>query len=165
MPATARGGRAIAGEPGVYRKQGIDWSQRMRESKVQVAIFYCQHRAVAMQQLLTNLGSWGGLNVRQVALPCSGKVEVLHLTKALESGADGVGIFGCPEKECHYVVGSERAKGRVGHTERILQEIGLEGDRVHRFVFPPQPNPGDFNEFSAWLEKVRAMKSIHSAGA
>ena len=137
----------------------------MKDEKIKLAVFSCQQRKDVLLQLLGGLGDPGGVNVRQVTLPCSGKLEVGHLTKALENGAEGVAIFGCPEKECHYVVGSERAKGRVRHTERILQEIGLEGDRVHRFIFPPQPNPGDLNDFSAWLEKVRAMKSIHSAGA
>ncbi len=137
----------------------------MKDEKIKLAVFSCQQRKDVLLQLLGGLGDPGGVNVRQVTLPCSGKLEVGHLTKALENGAEGVAIFGCPEKECHYVIGSERAKRRVRHTERILQEIGLEGDRVHRFVFPPQPKPGDLNEFSAWLEKVRAMKSIHSAGA
>ena len=135
---------------GVRRKHGFN-----------IAVFSCQHRRDILLQLLGELGDPGGVNVRQVTLPCSGKLEVGHLTKALENGAEGVAIFGCPEKECRYVVGSERAKRRVHHTERILQEIGLEGDRVHRFIFPAPPDPADFDEFTAWLEKVRAMKSIH----
>lgn len=133
----------------------------MKDSKIKLAVFYCQHRRDVILQLFSGLDDPGGVNVRQVALPCSGKLEIFHLTKALENGADGVAIFGCPEQECHYIVGSQRAKGRVRYTEKILKGIGMEEDRVQRFVFAPQPSSEDREEFSGWLEKVRAMKALH----
>jgi coenzyme F420-reducing hydrogenase delta subunit len=100
------------------------------------------------------------LRVRKVALPCSGKLEVFQLTRALEGGADGVALFGCPEGECRYVVGSSRAKGRVSYAGKILEMIGLEKERVRRFVLESGIQPETIEAISAWLETVNALGPV-----
>ncbi len=125
----------------------------------ELAIFYCQHQTDRMMQLLENLNKMAGSRIRKVALPCSGKLEVSFLLKALENGANGVALFGCPEGECHYLVGSTRAKNRVRYARRILSEIGLEEERVRRFVFADQTAPGEMDSLTAWAEKMQSMSA------
>ncbi len=125
----------------------------------ELAIFYCQHQTDRMMQLLETLNKLAGSRIRKVALPCSGKLEVSFLLKALENGANGVALFGCPEGECHYLVGSTRAKNRVRYARRILSEIGLEEERVRRFVFADQTAPGEMNSLTAWAEKIQSMSA------
>ncbi len=125
----------------------------------ELAIFYCQHQTARMMQLLENLNKLAGSRIRKVALPCSGKLEVSFLLKALENGANGVALFGCPEGECHYLVGSTRAKNRVRYARRILSEIGLEEERVRRFVFADQTAPGEMDSLTAWAEKMQSMSA------
>ena len=69
-------------------------------------------------------------NVRIVKLPCSGRVDAIHLMKALENGADGVYVAGCLEGDCHYQVGNFKAKKRVNYVKEILDHIGVGGERV-----------------------------------
>jgi coenzyme F420-reducing hydrogenase delta subunit len=69
-------------------------------------------------------------NVRIVKLPCSGRVDAIHLMKALENGADGVYVAGCLEGDCHYQVGNFKAKKRVNYVKEILDQIGVGGERV-----------------------------------
>ncbi len=126
----------------------------------EVAIFYCQHQTDRMMQLLSTLNGSAAPKIRKVALPCSGKLEVAFLLKALENGADAVALFGCPEGECHYLVGSTRAKNRVQYARRILREIGLEEERIHRFVFADQTPGGEMESLTAWAEKVRSMSDL-----
>ena len=57
-------------------------------------------------------------NIRMIKLPCTGKLEVIHLLKALEAGADGVYAAGCLEGECHYLKGNLWAQ----QARRLRQE-------------------------------------------
>jgi coenzyme F420-reducing hydrogenase delta subunit len=50
--------------------------------------------------------------------------------KALENGADGVLVAGCLEGGCHFVEGNLCAKRRVNYTRELLEEIGIEKERL-----------------------------------
>ena len=52
-------------------------------------------------------------SIKVVRVPCTGKVDLLHILKAFESGVDGVYVAGCLEGECHFLTGNLRAKKRV----------------------------------------------------
>jgi len=69
-------------------------------------------------------------DVRSIKLPCSGKVDILYLTKAFETGADGVAIVTCGPGECRYVEGNLRAWKRAAAVEGLLEEAGLGTGRL-----------------------------------
>ena len=69
-------------------------------------------------------------NIKIIRVPCTGKVDVLHLLRAFEKGADGVYVVGCLEGDCHYDQGNFRARKRIEQAGRILETIGVGGDRV-----------------------------------
>jgi F420-non-reducing hydrogenase iron-sulfur subunit len=69
-------------------------------------------------------------NVKLLKVPCTGRVDVIHILKAFEAGADGVYLTGCLEGECHFLVGNLRAKKRVGYAKQLLDEAGIGGERV-----------------------------------
>ncbi len=71
-----------------------------------------------------------GLDVKVVPIPCSGKLDILYLTKAFETGADGVAVMACPEGECHYLEGNLRARKRVEAVEKLLEEASLGTGRI-----------------------------------
>jgi F420-non-reducing hydrogenase iron-sulfur subunit len=129
----------------------------------EVAIFYCQHQTDRMMQVLRALNGSSVPKIRKVALPCSGKLEVSFLLKALEDGADAVAIFGCPEGECHYLVGSTRAKNRVRYARRILGDIGLEEERVRRFVLADPAPAGETGSLAEWIGQVESMGGVNSS--
>ena len=111
-------------------------------------------------QVLRTLNGSSAPKIRKVALPCSGKLEVSFLLKALENGADAVAIFGCPEGECHYLVGSTRAKNRVRYARRILGDIGLEEERVRRFVLADPTPAGGVSSLTEWVGKIQSMGGV-----
>ncbi len=45
-------------------------------------------------------------NVRIIEVPCTGKVDIIHILQAFEYGADGVIVVGCMEGDCHYQRGN-----------------------------------------------------------
>ena len=73
------------------------------------------------------------VNIKVVRVPCTGKVDLLHILKAFESGVDGVYVAGCLEGECHFLTGNLRAKKRVLYAKELLEEVGIRGERVEMF--------------------------------
>ena len=71
-----------------------------------------------------------GTEITTIPLPCSGKIDILYLTKAFEKGADGVVVVTCKEGECCYLEGNLRARKRVEAVEELLEEIGLGNGRT-----------------------------------
>ena len=53
-----------------------------------------------------------------------------YLLDAFEEGADGVYVVACPLGNCHHVRGNERAVARVNYTKRLLDDIGISGERL-----------------------------------
>jgi coenzyme F420-reducing hydrogenase delta subunit len=72
-------------------------------------------------------------NIKIIRVPCTGKVDVMHLLGSIQKGADGVYAVGCLEGACHYNEGNIRARERVEHVRILLEEIGLESDRVRMY--------------------------------
>ncbi len=68
--------------------------------------------------------------VRIIEVPCTGKVDIIHLLLAFEQGADGVMVVGCMEGDCHYMRGNLFAQKRVQRVKDILDKVGLGGERV-----------------------------------
>ena len=69
-------------------------------------------------------------NVKIIRVPCSGKVDALHIVKDFEKGADGVYVAGCLEGDCHFKSGNTRAGRRVAYVKKYLEEIGIESERL-----------------------------------
>lgn len=72
-------------------------------------------------------------DIRIIQVPCTGKVDIIHLLMAFEEGADGVFVAGCLEGDCHFREGNLHAKKRVKRVKEILDKVGLGGDRVEMF--------------------------------
>jgi len=72
-------------------------------------------------------------NVKLVKLPCTGKTDARYILQAFEDGADGVYIVACPMGNCHHVRGNVRGLARVERTKQLLDEIGLNGERLDMY--------------------------------
>ena len=80
-------------------------------------------------------------NIRIVRVPCTGKVDVLYMLHSLEEGADGVCLVGCLEGGCHYENGNLQARRRVEQAQKILETIGIEGERVQMYNLSASDGP------------------------
>jgi coenzyme F420-reducing hydrogenase delta subunit len=97
-------------------------------------------------------------NIKIIHLPCSGKVDVRHLLRAIQKGADGVYVVGCLEGTCHYNDGNYRARERVEYVRTLLEEIGLEADRVRMYNL----SSGEGPTFAAYAKEMTEL--IRSLG-
>lgn len=74
-------------------------------------------------------------------MPCTGRVDIIHLLKAFEGGADVVFVAGCLEGECHYLAGNLRAKKRVMKLKKDFVQMGLEPERLEMFNLSSSEGP------------------------
>jgi coenzyme F420-reducing hydrogenase delta subunit len=71
--------------------------------------------------------------VKVLQVPCTGRVDIIHLLNAIEDGADGVYVAGCLEGECHYLTGNIKTRKKVAYVKKILAEIGMEPERLEMY--------------------------------
>lgn len=71
--------------------------------------------------------------IRIIRVPCTGKVDLLHILRSFEKGADGVFVVGCLEGDCRFEKGNLRARKKVEKAKEILDSIGIEKERVEMF--------------------------------
>jgi len=95
-----------------------------------LALFYCQNISESSEEDRQDLENKFGERIRLFPIPCSGRLEPVHMLKALEEFADAAYLITCPEGSCRYFEGNLRAKKRVERTRAIISSIGLERERV-----------------------------------
>lgn len=81
----------------------------------------------------------------------------MHLLRAIEDGADGVYVAGCLEGECHFLTGNLKAKKRVQYVKKVLEEIGLEPERVEMFNLSSGEGPRFAEIALDMLERIRKL--------
>jgi len=99
----------------------------------EIIVFACHYCAYAAADLAGSMRLQYPTNIRMIKLPCTGKLEIIHLLKALEAGADGVYAAGCMEGECHYLKGNLWARKRVENAKTLLVELGIQPERVEMY--------------------------------
>ncbi|KJS31496.1 MAG: heterodisulfide reductase subunit MvhD [Desulfatitalea sp. BRH_c12] len=99
----------------------------------QILAFCCKYCAYAAGDLAGSMRLDYPSNVKIIQVPCTGRVDMLHLLKAIEEGADGVYVAGCLEGECHFIEGNLKTKKKVAAVRKLLVEAGIAADRVRMF--------------------------------
>lgn len=104
-------------------------------------------------------------NVHIIRVPCSGRVDAIHIMKAFQKGADGVYVAGCLEGDCHFKTGNVKAARRVAYVKRLLDEIGMGGERLEMMTL----SAGMGERFAAtaaeFTEKIRGLGPSPLKGA
>jgi len=96
-------------------------------------------------------------NVRILRVPCSGRVDVLHVLKAFQSGADGVIITGCHVGDCHYIDGNVKAKDRVDALKKSLGALGIDSRRLEIGFASSSEGQKFATMMTDFTEKVRKL--------
>jgi coenzyme F420-reducing hydrogenase delta subunit len=90
-------------------------------------------------------------------VPCTGKVDVIHILRSFEKGADGVYVVGCMEGECHFNSGNLRARKRVEQAQAILETVGIGGQRARMYNLASSEGPLFAKYASEMDEHIRQM--------
>ncbi len=115
-------------------------------AEVKIGILCCHYTNTSGEEDFKGLPA----EVIMKRFPCSGHIEVADILKTFEEGAEAVLVAGCEADTCHNLTGSQRAEKRVLGAQKILEEIGLESERV-KMAFVPRLDSGVF------MERVREV--------
>lgn len=105
----------------------------MNTFEPEIVAFCCHYCAYTAADMAGSKRLTYPPNVKIIRVPCTGKVDALHIMKALQKGADGAYVAGCLEGDCHFKTGNLRAAHRVEHVKKMLDDIGWSGERVEMF--------------------------------
>ena len=125
-----------------------------KESTRTTAIFYCQNVPESGEEVRQALEKRYGKSIRLFPMPCSGRIDIVHLLRALEEFADAVYVITCPEGTCRYLEGNKRVKKRIERAKSIIETIGLEKERLNLIT----PAAGD-DKFSLTTFSEEIMKA------
>jgi coenzyme F420-reducing hydrogenase delta subunit len=100
----------------------------VNSNKIKIKLFCCSTSFEPAELTQDNNGH--GDEMKVIPLPCSGKIDILYLTKAFETGADGVAVITCKKGDCQFLEGNLRAEKRVEAVDMLLEEIGLGKGRM-----------------------------------
>ena len=96
-------------------------------------------------------------NVRIVRVPCTGKVDVIHIMRSFEKGADGVAVVGCLEGECHFNAGNLMARRRVEQAQKILETVGIGGERAQMYNLSSSEGPRFAQYATEMTQKIKEL--------
>jgi coenzyme F420-reducing hydrogenase delta subunit len=120
-----------------------------------IYLFHCA-TSYDQEELLKSY-SPQAIEIKVVSLPCSGKLDILYLTKAFDTGADGAAILICKEGECHYMEGNMRARKRVQAVDELLEEAGLGKGRTKIIQMGDKGITGAVHELEDFLLQIKII--------
>lgn len=122
--------------------------------RARITVFHC-FNALSSASFLEDSDD----EIKSVKMPCSGMTREVFLLRAFEDGADAVIVLVCPEGACDYIQGNIRARKRVERVKKLLDEIGIGGDRLNIYNIPRQ----DLSAVEKIIDATRsALKSQDS---
>jgi coenzyme F420-reducing hydrogenase delta subunit len=128
----------------------------MNKRLLKVYVFYCSNN-LEHDQLSSGFSGLEGITVKTISLPCSGKVDILYLMKAFETGADGVVIVTCKQNECRHFEGNLRAQKRAEAIESLLEEIGMGKGRMAVVMLKEDGVEQALGEIRNFIDRVRNL--------
>jgi heterodisulfide reductase subunit A-like polyferredoxin/coenzyme F420-reducing hydrogenase delta subunit len=95
-----------------------------------IIAFCCQNSAYEAAEMARLFGSSLPEGLQMIKVPCAGKVDVDYILTAFQAGADGVLVLACHKDNCKSQQGNIFADWRVEDARRMLEEVGLEKERL-----------------------------------
>jgi len=132
QPTLSPKGRGAGGEGDISTQEPVGEAQS-NPFEPQVTAFTCNYCGYMAADTAGALREQYPANVKLMRLPCTGKTDVQYLLDAFEQGADAVFVVACSLGNCHHVRGNERGKARVERTKVMLQQIGIEPERLEMY--------------------------------
>jgi len=119
--------------------------------------FCCHYCAYTAADMAGSMRLFYPPNVKIVRVPCTGKVDVIHIMKAFQKGADGVYVAGCLEGDCHFKNGNIKALKRVEYVKKLLDEVGVGGDRLEMINMSVGMGGVFARTAAEFTEKIRSL--------
>lgn len=128
-----------------------------------IVAFCCRWCSYAAADLAGSMRIQYPANVRIIMVPCTGRIDILHILKAIEAGADGVFLSGCLIGDCHYISGNQKATKRVTQAKKLLEEVGIEPARVEIYFNSSAMGPQFAETCRQFTEQIRSLGPLYKS--
>ncbi len=129
----------------------------MKNFEPEIVAFCCHYCAYTAADMAGSKRLSYPPNVKIIRVPCTGKVDALHMMRAFEKGADGVYVAGCLEGDCHFKNGNTRAGQRVAYVQKILEDLGIEPQRLEMIMMSAGMGERFVRTAFEFTEKIREL--------
>ncbi len=90
-------------------------------------------------------------------MPCTARLDINFILKALQEGADGVLIIGCHPGDCAYKTGNLGAERRVRFARKLIASLGIEEGRVKMVMVSAAEGDKFAQEINTFADEIREI--------
>ena len=127
----------------------------------EITVFFCTHQGERVARIFQGTERAGHDEGPQVCpSPVRGSWKFFNSPGPWRTAPTGWRFSGARRASAGTCSGAPGERAESPMPGRILEEIGLEKERVRRFVLPADPGPESMKELSDWVEKIRGLESI-----
>jgi heterodisulfide reductase subunit A len=130
---------------------------RSEPGEVRILAFGCEWSGYAAAELAGARGLAYPASVRMIAVPCSVRIDPLHVLWAFFSGADGVFIGACSPGDCHYHGGNLLVEQRVDRLRALLASRGFDARRLRLEWITSDDGHGFSSKIRSFAELIEAL--------
>ena len=134
------------------------FAERLASEPLIVA-FACPHCAPSVKAFDGKVSDRSSIDLEIVEMPCTGRIDNLHLMRTFEDGADGVIVAGCEPGRCYHSTGNINAARRTKRVQGWLDEVGLGGERLAMVHVPARDGEHPFADAARVV-----IKSVETLG-
>jgi len=127
---------------------------KQKEFNPEIVSFVCNWSAYA---LLKQDGFRFPSNMHFIRVMCLGRITPSFLFNALELGADGVLLLGCPPGECHYSFGNKIAEEHLDTAKKVTHLLGIEKERLGLVSVSVEEDKKFVNGVNKFIEGVKKI--------
>ena len=124
---------------------------------MRVVTIGCMQCMYAASDLAGTMKLQYDISSRIIRMPCTARLDINFILKALQEGADGVLVIGCHPGDCAYKTGNLGAERRVRFTKKLIESLGIDEGRV-KMVFVSAAEGDKFaQEINTFADEIREV--------
>ncbi|MEM2142230.1 MAG: hydrogenase iron-sulfur subunit [Candidatus Thorarchaeota archaeon] len=122
-----------------------------------IIVFGCMQCMYAAADLAGTMKYQYDVSSRIIRMPCTARLDISFILKALQEGADGVLVIGCHPGDCAYKTGNLGAERRVRFARRLISQLGINENRVKMVFVSAAEGDKLAHEINVFAEEIRRI--------
>ncbi|MHA1961788.1 MAG: hydrogenase iron-sulfur subunit [Candidatus Thorarchaeota archaeon] len=129
----------------------------MPPKDMKMIVLGCNQCMYAASDLAGTMKLQYDVSARIIRMPCTARLDINFILKALQEGADGMLVVGCHPGDCAFKTGNLGAERRVRFARKLIAQLGMNEDRV-KMVFVSAAEGDKFaEEINKFAEEIRTI--------
>ena len=129
----------------------------MKSFEPVIVAFCCHYCAYTAADMAGSMRRCYPPNVHILRVPCSGKADAINILTAFQKRPAGLPVAGCLEGDCHFKDGNLKAARRVAYVKKLLDEIGIGGERLEMMTLSAGMGERFAATASEFTEQIRRL--------